>query len=76
MRYPELARSLGPVVAESKRVASRYANALRAGQAAEREELAQCKLVLIQAPPDSVGLGGGGVVGRWRELAGRGQWSG
>lgn len=50
MRYPELARSLGPVVAESRRVASRYANTLRAGRAADREELAQCKLVLIQAP--------------------------
>jgi hypothetical protein len=54
MRYPELAAGLGPVVAESKRVASRYANALRVGHAAEREELSQCKLVLIQAPRGAV----------------------
>lgn len=72
MRYPELARSLGPVVAESKRVASRYANAMRAGHAAEREELAQCKLVLIQAPRAAVPwaveelLAGGG---NWRARA-------
>ncbi len=48
-RYPSLARELGPVVASSRRLASRYANALRAGQPADAKDLNQCRLVLIQA---------------------------
>lgn len=49
-RFPSLARDLGPVVASSRRLASRYAGALRAGQAADVPDLAHCSLVLIQAP--------------------------
>ncbi|WP_321477040.1 DUF2520 domain-containing protein [uncultured Paludibaculum sp.] len=50
IRYPLLTRDFGPVVASSRRLASRYANALKAGHAAEVKELGQCRLVLIQAP--------------------------
>lgn len=50
IRYPALVSELGPVVASSRRLASRYANALRAGHAADARELNLCRLVLIQAP--------------------------
>jgi predicted short-subunit dehydrogenase-like oxidoreductase (DUF2520 family) len=47
-------------VASSLRLASRYANALKAGRAARVEELAECGMVLIQAPaekaPEMLGL--------------------
>jgi hypothetical protein len=69
MRFPELARGLGPVVAESRRVASRYANALRGGRAAELDELAECRLVLIQAPALAVPWAVGELIssgGAWR----------
>ena len=48
LRFPLLARPLGPIVASSKRVASRYANALRAGHAAEVAELDDCRFILLQ----------------------------
>ncbi len=69
MRFPELARGLGPVVAESRRVASRYANALRGGRAAGMDELAECRLVLIQAPALAVPWAVSellGACGAWR----------
>lgn len=47
---PALCLGLGPVVASSLRLASRYANALKAGRAARVEELKECGLVAIQAP--------------------------
>ncbi|MBN9659865.1 MAG: hypothetical protein J0H49_16890 [Acidobacteria bacterium] len=50
IRYPALVSELGPVVASSRRLASRYANALKAGHAADVRELNLCRLVLIQAP--------------------------
>lgn len=50
IRHPALACELGPVVASSRRLASRYANALKAGHPAEMRELGQCRLVLIQTP--------------------------
>lgn len=49
-RFPLLTRELGPVVASSLRLASRYANALRAGRPADSRELGQCRLILIQTP--------------------------
>lgn len=54
IRYPSLVNELGPVVASSRRLASRYANALRAGRAADATELSQCRLILIQAPADEL----------------------
>ncbi|MGJ5820064.1 hypothetical protein [Paludibaculum fermentans] len=50
IRYPSLVSDLGPVVASSRRLASRYANALRAGHPADAKELGGCRLVLVQAP--------------------------
>jgi hypothetical protein len=49
-RLPSLAREIGPIVSSSLRLASRYANALRAGKAAALEDLAGCRLVVVQAP--------------------------
>jgi hypothetical protein len=52
-RLPSLAREIGPVVASSLRLASRYANALRAGKPAALEDLSGCGLLVVQAPTDS-----------------------
>ncbi len=51
-RAPGLCAGLGPVVASSLRLASRYANTLKAGYAARVEELKDCELVAIQAPAE------------------------
>ncbi|MEJ5367041.1 MAG: hypothetical protein WHT08_01900 [Bryobacteraceae bacterium] len=48
LRRPALSRHLGPVVAASRRLASRYANSLRAGSPGEVEELRSCGLILVQ----------------------------
>lgn len=57
LRYvPQLGPAIGPVVAASKRLASRYANTLRMGRAADGvEALAPCPLVWIQAPAQGLG---------------------
>lgn len=50
-RLPALARHLGPVAAGSKRLASRYANTLRAGfPVGDWAELAQSRLIFLQVP--------------------------
>lgn len=49
-RQRGLCRTIGPVAASSLRLASRYANALKAGHAARVEEFAECALVVIQSP--------------------------
>lgn len=54
LRFPSLAREIGPVVAASRRLASRYSNALRAGSAADAAALADCRLILIHVPPIEV----------------------
>ncbi len=50
-RLPSLVRAVGPIVAANRRLASRYANVLRAGWPAGPEELANCRLVVLQAKP-------------------------
>ncbi|HEY3443937.1 MAG TPA: hypothetical protein VGK29_24495 [Paludibaculum sp.] len=55
-RVPSLVRDLGPIVAVNKRLASRYANLLRAGWAAEPAELLACRLVIVQAKPEEWGV--------------------
>lgn len=69
-RAPGLCEGLGPVVASSLRLASRYANALKAGRAARLEELEECGLVAIQAPAEKLPQ----VLGMLR--AGRMEWRG
>ncbi|MBA3973179.1 MAG: hypothetical protein C0504_03050 [Candidatus Solibacter sp.] len=68
-RLPVLARNLGPVAAGSKRLASRYANTLRAGWAAgDWSELAQARLILLQVPAcelDSALARLNGAIGSW-----------
>lgn len=54
LRRPALSRHIGPVVALDRRLASRYSNSLRAGAAAEVEDLHACGLVLIQAAGSSL----------------------
>lgn len=54
LRRPALSRYLGPVVAPDRRLASRYANSLRAGSPAPVEDLHACGLVLIQAAADGL----------------------
>jgi hypothetical protein len=49
-RLPSLAREIGPVVASSLRLASRYSNVLRAGKPAKLDELAPCRFLVVQAP--------------------------
>lgn len=50
-RLPILARNLGPVAACSKRLASRYANTLRAGWAiGDWTELESARLIYLQVP--------------------------
>lgn len=53
-RAPGLCAGLGPVVASSLRLASRYANKLKAGRAARVDEMEQCGMVLIQAPAEKL----------------------
>lgn len=56
-RLPSAARDIGPVAATSYRVASRIANALRAGQAVRSiVELRAAAIVLFHAPPDQAGV--------------------
>ncbi|MCL4792912.1 MAG: hypothetical protein KJZ84_00035 [Bryobacteraceae bacterium] len=51
LRVPQLGSAFGPVVASSKRLASRYANYLRLGRAAgDLEALAPCRLIWLQVP--------------------------
>lgn len=50
LRVPALAHDLGPVAASTLRLASRFANALRAGHAAHVDEFSLCDLILIQSP--------------------------
>ena len=50
-RFPLLVRAIGPIVAGNRRLASRYANVLRSGWAAEPEELSDCRMVVVQAKP-------------------------
>lgn len=50
-RFPQLVRAIGPIVAGNRRLASRYANVLRSGWAAEPEELSNCRMVVVQAKP-------------------------
>lgn len=54
LRRPALSRHIGPVVAQDRRLASRYSNSLRAGEAAQVEDLHGCGLVLIQAAGNSL----------------------
>lgn len=50
-RLPALAAELGPVAAQSYRLASRIVNSIGAGQAVKRyEDLSGCPLILICAP--------------------------
>jgi hypothetical protein len=55
LRRPALCRFLGPVAAADARLASRYANTLRAGQPARPAELRSCGLILVQAGPADLG---------------------
>lgn len=48
-RLPSLVRTIGPIVAANRRLASRYANVLRAGWAAEPADLLDCRLIVVQA---------------------------
>lgn len=51
LRVPRLGPAFGPVVAGSKRIASRYANSLRLGRpAGSIEALAPCRLIWLQIP--------------------------
>lgn len=50
-RLPLLVRAVGPIVAGNRRLASRYANVLRAGWPAEPAELADCRLIVLQVKP-------------------------
>lgn len=50
-RLPSLVTAVGPIVAASRRLASLYANVLRSGWAAEPEDLAGCRLLVLQAKP-------------------------
>lgn len=50
-RLPSLVRAVGPIVAANRRLASRYANVLRAGWAADPAELMDCRLIVLQAKP-------------------------
>jgi hypothetical protein len=51
LRVPRMGPAFGPIVASSKRLASRYANTLRMGYAAASvEAFADCSLIWIQAP--------------------------
>lgn len=53
---PQLASALGPIVASSKRLASRYANTLRMGcPASSLDALAPCRMIWIQAPAADLG---------------------
>lgn len=47
VRFPALTRGVGPVVATSRRLAARYANVLRTGDAAELDDLAACGLIVV-----------------------------
>lgn len=56
LRVPQLGPAFGPIVASSKRLASRYANTLRLGYpAASLEAFKDCPLVWIQAPAAELG---------------------
>ena len=48
-RLPSLVLEMGPIVAANRRLASLYSNVLRAGWSAEPEELADCRLIVLQA---------------------------
>ena len=51
LRVPRLGPAFGPVVAGSKRLASRYANSLRLGHTAGSiEDLSPCRLIWLQVP--------------------------
>lgn len=50
-RFPLLVQAIGPIVAANRRLASRYVNVLRSGWAAEPAELANCRLIVLQARP-------------------------
>lgn len=68
-RHPALCRDLGPVVAETRRLASRYANSLRAGYAAGVAQLRSCALVVVQSEA-------GDAPRLVQELAGSRDWRG
>jgi hypothetical protein len=55
LRRPALARHLGPVVAATPRLASRYSNRLRAGQPGRLEDLRGCGLILVHADEGGTG---------------------
>lgn len=69
LRRPALARHLGPVVAASPRLASRYANRLRAGQPARLEDLRGCGLILVHGAE-------GGIARVLELLRAAGPWRG
>jgi predicted short-subunit dehydrogenase-like oxidoreductase (DUF2520 family) len=56
LRVPQLGLAIGPIVAGSKRLASRYANTLRCGApAAGAAAFAPCRLLWLQAAPADLG---------------------
>lgn len=54
LRRPALSRHIGLVVAQDRRLATRYSNSLRAGAAARVEDLHTCGLVLVHAAGNSL----------------------
>jgi predicted short-subunit dehydrogenase-like oxidoreductase (DUF2520 family) len=50
-RLPLLVRTIGPIVAVNRRLASRYVNVLRAGWPGEPADLSDCRLIILQAKP-------------------------
>ncbi|MCS7042814.1 MAG: hypothetical protein NZR01_08480 [Bryobacteraceae bacterium] len=69
LRRPALARHLGPVAAAGPRLASRYANRLRAGHPARVEDLRGCGLIVLHG-------GAGGVERILALLRAAGSWRG
>jgi predicted short-subunit dehydrogenase-like oxidoreductase (DUF2520 family) len=56
LRVPHVGPAFGPIVAGSKRLASRYANTLRFGHPAGGiDALAPCRLIWLQVPPHELG---------------------
>lgn len=56
LRVPHLGPAFGPIVAGSKRLASRYANTLRFGHPAGGiDALAPCRLIWLQVPAHELG---------------------
>lgn len=71
VRIPALARAVGPVAAASLRLASRYANALKAGHAAGLEDMEHCRLIAVQSPAEDLELVTGLMLGSGLEWRGR-----